>query len=434
MNPLICCLAALALALAADGPTAPPRSIEDPDPVHAALKKLGEACKATDWPAELAARRELIALGDPVVRTLRHELGETEDARVRRACYEILGESFAKDEQAVRLLADGGLFDKDDGIRYGAAFRLGDLKAYRAHRRLRLVMGDVKAPDFLRLAAAKSLAQLGEPDALPFLCKGATADDYMSRYMAGIGLKALSGKNLDDFEGYQFGEGAYVSGGYRDVGSPRRPRRRREEGQTPCRGRRLLPPAQGRSPRPLQARHADVLKRGPSGLLRPASREIVRLATRPAMIVSPGGVSSRGACRGRVGRDWVPFARPGSMGVISRRARPRSGCVGFVFPRAGALLFRGSWLRLASDARGTAGLPLDPERNESGPGGAGMPDPPRLGSSPPVGWHRRSGRGRGAIGFVLPVGRSSRRPAIELGSYRRARRLAIGARAGRAGP
>ena len=196
------CLAALSLA--ADGPTL--------DPVHAALKKISEACAATDWPAELAARQELIATGEAVVRTLRRELGEMEDVRVRRACYEILGESFAKDEQAVFLLADG-LADEDDQIRYGAAFRMGDLKVYSAHRRLRLVMEDAKAPAHIRLAAAKSLAQLGESCGLRLLYECVTADAYMDRYMANIGLKALSGKDLGDFNGYLFAEGASVTGG-----------------------------------------------------------------------------------------------------------------------------------------------------------------------------------------------------------------------------
>ena len=182
------------------------------DPVHDALKKIGEAGAATDWPAESAARQELIALGKPVVRTLHRELGEMEDVRVRRACYEILGESFAKDGQAVLILA-GGLADEDDQIRYGVAFRLGDLKVYSAHRRLRLVMDDVKVPEHIRLAAAKSLAQLGEACALRLLYEGATADGYMDRYIANIGLKALSGKDLSDFEGYQFSEGNSVSGG-----------------------------------------------------------------------------------------------------------------------------------------------------------------------------------------------------------------------------
>jgi hypothetical protein len=66
-----------------------------------------------------------------------------------------------------------------------------------------------------RFAAAKSLAQLGEADAEVFrtLFEAVTHEGYMARMMGNAGLKALSGKNLNDFAGYQFGEGAFVSGG-----------------------------------------------------------------------------------------------------------------------------------------------------------------------------------------------------------------------------
>ncbi len=74
-------------------------------------------------------------------------------------------------------------------------------------------MDDASAPESARLAAAKSLAQLGEPDVLRVLYRDLGSDQFMSRYMANIGLKALSGKDLNDFEGYNSGEGAYVIGG-----------------------------------------------------------------------------------------------------------------------------------------------------------------------------------------------------------------------------
>ena len=35
----------------------------------------------------------------------------------------------------------------------------------------------------------------------------------MARHVGNIGLKALSGKNLEDFEGYHYAEGAFVIGG-----------------------------------------------------------------------------------------------------------------------------------------------------------------------------------------------------------------------------
>jgi hypothetical protein len=36
----------------------------------------------------------------------------------------------------------------------------------------------------------------------------------MSRHVGNIGLKALTGKNLDDFEKYHYAEGAVVLGGF----------------------------------------------------------------------------------------------------------------------------------------------------------------------------------------------------------------------------
>ncbi len=182
----------------------------DLDPVHTALKKIGDA--GTNWPAEQAARQQLVALGEPVVRTLQRELATIDDARVRRACYDILCASFAQDERTPAILV-AGLGDKDDGIRYVTAFQLGTLKAYAAHRQLQVVADDTKESTDVRLAAAKSLAELGESHSLRLLYQGATADRYMERYMASIGLKALSGKNLDDFGGYSYAEGCFVSSG-----------------------------------------------------------------------------------------------------------------------------------------------------------------------------------------------------------------------------
>ena len=39
------------------------------------------------------------------------------------------------------------------------------------------------------------------------------SQSYMTRYMANTGAKALTGKNLNDFGGYKYSEGAFVSGG-----------------------------------------------------------------------------------------------------------------------------------------------------------------------------------------------------------------------------
>ena len=65
----------------------------------------------------------------------------------------------------------------------------------------------------MRQILAKSLAQLGEADVLRTLYTAVADDAFMPRYVGNIGLKALSGKSLEDFEGYHYAEGAVVIGG-----------------------------------------------------------------------------------------------------------------------------------------------------------------------------------------------------------------------------
>lgn len=66
----------------------------------------------------------------------------------------------------------------------------------------------------MRQTLAKSLAQLGKADILLTLFAAVSDDAYMSRYVGNIGLKALSGKNLEDFENYHYAEGTYCLGGF----------------------------------------------------------------------------------------------------------------------------------------------------------------------------------------------------------------------------
>jgi hypothetical protein len=70
-----------------------------------------------------------------------------------------------------------------------------------------------KDDQFFRFTLAKSLAQLGKNDVLPVLITAVSDDAYMSRHVGNIGLKALSGKSLEDFGGYTYAEGAFVTGG-----------------------------------------------------------------------------------------------------------------------------------------------------------------------------------------------------------------------------
>lgn len=192
---------------------------EEPAPsvdlVQDAFDKFVQAARRTDWPAEAEARKALASLGPAVVPKLTEAARGHGEWRVRRSCYEVLTRSFAEDERTVDTLLRHGLLDREPGIRYQSAFYLGDFKIQRAEQALRAAYEQAKGDEnrFLRFTLAKSLAQLGKADLLPALFGAVSDDAYMSRHVGNIGLKALSGKDLEDFEGYRYAEGASVSGG-----------------------------------------------------------------------------------------------------------------------------------------------------------------------------------------------------------------------------
>ncbi|MFO0950856.1 MAG: hypothetical protein U0835_06810 [Isosphaeraceae bacterium] len=181
------------------------------DPVDNAFRRLENA--GDDWRAEAAAVEELGKLGPRALDRVFWGSQEDENVRLRRACYQILYKSFPNDPWS-RSALRRGLTDPDERIRYELTFYAGSLKIYESHRRLRQILERSTEKDgLLRMTAAKSLAELGEPDVVRVLYEGATADSYMLRHMANLGFKAASSKNLNDFLGYNYGEGAFVSGG-----------------------------------------------------------------------------------------------------------------------------------------------------------------------------------------------------------------------------
>jgi hypothetical protein len=215
MKPIATFVALLSsVALAAAPPTDKP-DLPAVDRVQTAFDKLVQAATGTDWPSEAAARKELASLGDVALPKVTEAARNHGEARVRRACYELLTDAFAKDERSIETVLRYGLRDQDPRIRYHCAFLLGDLKVRHASRALRAALEGAPGKDeeLLRYTLAKSLAQLGEADVLKTLFAAVTDDSFMARHVGNIGLKALSGKNLDDFEGYRYAEGAFVSGG-----------------------------------------------------------------------------------------------------------------------------------------------------------------------------------------------------------------------------
>jgi hypothetical protein len=187
-----------------------------PDPVQSALSELVRACVGTDWPAESAARQKLVALGPKALPKLIESAQHHEEARVRRSCYQLLTDAYAQDERAIGMAVRRGLGDRYPAVRYHCAFLLGDLKVADAAQDLRVAFEGTAGKDnvLLRFTLAKSLAQLGQVDMLPILFAAVTDDSFMPRHVGNIGLKALSGRSLEDFEGYHLGEGASVIGGH----------------------------------------------------------------------------------------------------------------------------------------------------------------------------------------------------------------------------
>jgi HEAT repeat protein len=215
MKPIVTFVALLWSLAFVDAPA--PDKLRPPaiDPVQNAFDKLVRAATDTDWPSELAARKELASLGQQAAPRLIEAARSHGEARVRRTCYQLLTDAFTKDERAVATLVRFGLRDQDPGIRYHCAFLLGDLKVQRANQALRDALEGATGKDdeFFRYTVSKSLAQIGNADVLPTLFAAVSDDSFMARHVGNIGLKGLSGKNLEDFEGYQYAEGAVVLGG-----------------------------------------------------------------------------------------------------------------------------------------------------------------------------------------------------------------------------
>jgi hypothetical protein len=183
--------------------------------VDAALARLVGA--GHDWRTRQNAADALAAIGNPSIEAICATAVSHTDRDVREKCYELLTEKFLSDDRASQTVMKSGLRDTDRGIRYLCAFRLGEHKVAGAVEPLRQVIdtnNDGKPKDMWPLyAAAKSLAELGRSDGLPLLYHALGSDFYMERYMAHQGFQAISGKSPDDFNGYQFGEGAAVVSG-----------------------------------------------------------------------------------------------------------------------------------------------------------------------------------------------------------------------------
>lgn len=168
--------------------------------------------KAKDWRSAKPIQMELAAIGEAAVHPILRQAKRHEDEKVRLWCYKLLTTHFA--EEAKEFIAEKGLSDESQKVRYHCVWHCGEAKVFGAHRTLRRLMQDENQPSYIRNAATKSLAELGEPDVIKELVVMMSSNSFMPRHMGNIGAKALTGKNLNDFNDYNYREGAFVSGGF----------------------------------------------------------------------------------------------------------------------------------------------------------------------------------------------------------------------------
>jgi hypothetical protein len=177
----------------------------EPDKADAFFKQL---VAGKDWREQDRAAAMLADLGRAALPQILEGTKHT-DSKIRRICLKLLRDHFPNDPAAFAVIL-GGLDDSTDGIAYECAFFLGKTGNKAAIQPLRKVIS--RKDNWERYAAAKSLAELGEKDVIRTLYWGLGDDSYMIRMMSNVGIKALTGKDLNDFS-YEYGEGAFVSGG-----------------------------------------------------------------------------------------------------------------------------------------------------------------------------------------------------------------------------
>lgn len=179
--------------------------------VKAALAAFLEA-KQTDEVYERGKR--LATFGEEAIRAVMHALRRGDlDQESTNDCLHWFVRHHPRHEQTVNVVLEYGIPLKDSWIQYESVCFLGDQKVYSAHRTLRRLLAAAESNDLIRAAAARSLAELGEPDVVRSLYTAAESDSFNVRLMAHHGFLALAGKSPNDFNGYSFVEGEAVTGG-----------------------------------------------------------------------------------------------------------------------------------------------------------------------------------------------------------------------------
>ncbi len=168
---------------------------------------------ASHWRERSAVAKKLQPRGDEAVTVWLHLLEQEPDDDRRHAdvfCH--LRTQFPDSPRLRGYILRCGLNSTNSAIQYESQFHVGTQNWQAAAPVLWQQMIDRHQTDWTRFVAAKSLGEMGDPRALAMLIQAVQNERYMPRHFGNIGLKALCGKNLTDF-GYEYGEGAFVSGG-----------------------------------------------------------------------------------------------------------------------------------------------------------------------------------------------------------------------------
>lgn len=168
---------------------------------------------AGHWRERSAAAKELEPCGEEAVTVWLYLLEqEPDENRRHNDVFYHLRTQFPAHPRLREYVLRCGLHSANDGLRYESQFHAGSQHWQAAAPVLWTQMRDRTQTDWTRFVAAKSLGEFGDARSLSTLIEAVQSERYMPRYFGNIGLKALCGKDLTDF-GYEYGEGAFVSGG-----------------------------------------------------------------------------------------------------------------------------------------------------------------------------------------------------------------------------
>ena len=175
---------------------------------------LEQFARQQHWKDRIQAAEQLRNSGGDAAILVAELARSTADRELLQDCYSFLmHERFVTHPATRELVLTQGLNSENSEVRYRSVWYVGQHQLTERREELLRLMRDRNADDTLRYTAAKSLGELGDLRSLRLLLEACRHNRFMPRHLGNIGLKAIAGKNLNDFSGYQYHEDAFVSGG-----------------------------------------------------------------------------------------------------------------------------------------------------------------------------------------------------------------------------